>query len=184
MKNEFYSRFNRFEQNDLFRIIIVSEEYTTDAIDTALTIVREKGWQDDLNQKLAETETEKIKQEIVEDDKIVEKFNHYRAFVEFKEENNPFEINISDVPQFESELINQEVPFYRDDNKLGFDRKYSINPKYYFRDIDVDKADAIQKKLNIKSAEFHNSSLELGFYLFIFGFLGIVLIIIATLIFD
>ncbi len=176
---DFYKRFISFDDETLFKIVMTPEEYNTQAIETARKIIKERGLQEELLVQLKEQAVTKELQEQRDYEEIVEKSGYYTQVVEFKNSGVSFDIRVSDIPKFESELIDQGIEFHREDKHIGAQLDAYPTQMYYFKKSDGDAVDQIVKRIELITTPhlYHN-------HYFKFEIVAIVLaIVLAILLF-
>ncbi len=184
MKNKFYDRFNSYEKNKLFSIIISKDEYTEEAIDTAMYIITKNNWTTELNEIIKSIELENKQKEELDNIVITENLEHYQDYSDIKKQNNSYNIELTDVINFENELKNRQIKFFREDGQLGFDLKYHSYIKYYVCNEDIEQVDVILKRKNISDAFTSDRQMSAGLYFAAFSLIVLFLYILASVIFS
>lgn len=108
---QFYERYKNYSQDELFRIVLSPEDFQPDAVITAQQIITENRWTDELNKQLEEKNRKNIEEEELRQQEIKEKAAYYKNIVEFKNDNNSFQVRTADIPKFEAKLRAKKIKF-------------------------------------------------------------------------
>jgi len=145
--------------------------------------VKERGLQNELEALLRQQAAEQEVQEQQDFDEVVEKATYYKDLVEWRETGVTFNIRVSDIPRFESELANQEVVFHREDKHVGAQLDTYPTQVYYFRKEDAEAVDQIVKNLELITAPYTDIKPFFKFE-FVVSFIAIVIVLICLLVFG
>lgn len=180
MFTDFYSVYKEFSKEQLLNILSSPENYQPEAIEAAKTIISERGWNNDLQQRKNEIATEEALEELQEEEEIRGNAAYYKNAVSYKTHRNSFQIRITDIPRFEAALEEQNISFFREDKNIGAQLDTYPTQTYYFKDEDTDAVDQICKSLSLITAPYADAK---PFFFKELGMLVIGLLIIVGILF-
>ena len=178
MTPSLYERYNSYEKQELFKILLRPEDYQKEAVETAKRIVKEKDWTGEYEKILAENNAIIEKQEQELQKEVEEKAAFYKKAVEFHEQRNSFQVRTSDMAKFEGALIQNNIDFYREDKHVGVQLDSYPTQTYYFKDKDIKEVDRVTKEIGLRAATYLDPQ---PFFRFELKVLIIVLIVIAVI---
>jgi len=152
--NNFHEHFSTFDNEKLFKIILDPNDYQPQAIAAAQAIVKERGVQEELAVLLKERDAAQEVQEQQAFDEIVEKAKYYKSVVEIKQQGFYFNIRVSDVPKFESQLAQHAIEFHREDKHIGAQLDTYPTQIYYFKREDTEIVDQLVKGLKLVTVPY------------------------------
>src|SRR3989442_13783841 len=97
MTTEFYDTYKNYSKDELFKIVLIPDDYQPAAVIAAIRVITEKNWKDELDKRLQE------QQELHEQD-IRKKAEYYKNAVEFQDQHNSIQVTTSNIPRFEFAL--------------------------------------------------------------------------------
>jgi hypothetical protein len=154
MTTQFYDRYQKYSQEELFKIVLTPDDFQADAVIVARQIILEKNWTTDFNKRLDEENKKNIEEEELLDLDTKEKAEYYKNVVEFKNDNNSFQVRIADIPKFEATLSNEGIEFLREDKNIGIQLDSYPTQTYFFKNANVEQVDTIVKKLGLTTAPY------------------------------
>jgi len=157
MKTQFYDRYIDYSKDELFKIILAPDDFQQDAVSTAQQIIAEKNWTSELNKRLEEQNKKNIEDTAHLEQEIEEKAEYYRNVVEFKKDNNSFQVRIADIPKFEAKLEAKKIKFFREDKNIGVQLDSYPTQSYFFKNEDVKKVDEITKNLRLVTSPYSDN---------------------------
>jgi hypothetical protein len=154
MPSPFHDRFREYPKEKLFSVILNAGDYQPEAIEAARDIVREKKWSADLENELGvQKKEDELKQEEYDKD-ISEKAEYYRQEVEFRKQNNSFQIRIADIPKLEGALADKGIRYFREDKNVGPQIDTYPTQTYFFKDEDVAAVDEISRSMGLITSPY------------------------------
>jgi hypothetical protein len=178
MTSPIYKRYNTYEKEQLFEILLHYEDYQPEAIEIAKKIVKEKKWDSEYSELLDKFRLENEQKELQLQNEYLEQRDKYKKAVEFQEEKNSFQVRTSDIPRVEGALIENEIDFYREDKHVGVQLDSYPTQTYYFKTTDLSKVDKITKDLKLRAAAYTDPQ---PFFRFEIKVLILVLILLAII---
>lgn len=149
MTKYFYNRFKNYNQEELFKIVFAPDDYQPEAVNAARQLITEKNLTNDFNKRLEEQNKKNIEEEELLQQEISEKAEYYKSVVEFKNDNNSFQVRIADIPKFEGALGAEGIDFFREDKNIGVQLDSYPTQTYFIRNEDAEKVDEIVKGLGL-----------------------------------
>jgi hypothetical protein len=151
--NGLYEKYQGFAKQELFDVLLESQDYTPEAVDAAMQILKEKGWSAELEKIRLERQEKAEAELLLEQEEIVEKAEYYKNVVEFRN-GYSFQVRIADIPRFEGILEEKNIAFFREDKNIGVQLDSYPTQSYYFRYEDAEKVDEIAKELQLITAPY------------------------------
>ncbi|MEO8146977.1 MAG: hypothetical protein ABI723_05030 [Bacteroidia bacterium] len=163
MTTKFYDTYKSFNKDELFKIVLSPDDYQPDAVIAAKQIIAERKWTDDLNKKLEERDQKETEEEKFYEQEVKEKAAYYKNVVEFKNQDNSFQVRIADIPKFEALLSRRNIEFYREDKNVGVQLDTYPTQTYFFKSKDAKAVDKITKDLGLVTAPYTDIKPFFGF---------------------
>ena len=154
MATQFYNKYKDLSKEKLIEIILSPADYQPEAISVAKQIIIEKGWENDLQEKIKENNIKNIKEEELVERDIKEKAEYYKNAVEFKNQGNFFQVRIADIPKFEASLIINNIEFFRENKNLGAQLDVYPTQTYFFKNNDIEVVDKISKEIGLVATPY------------------------------
>lgn len=154
MSKQFYNQYKDYSQSKLFEIVLNAGDYQSEAVQVAQQLIHEKDWTNELNQRIEAIKERNLEEEVSVRQDIIEKAAYYRNLVEFKKDNNSFQVRISDIPKFEAALNEKGIEFFREDKHIGVQLDAYPTQTYFFRNEDFELVDQISKEINLVAAPY------------------------------
>jgi hypothetical protein len=181
MKNAFYDKYLNFKKEELIKIVLTPSDYQHSAVIAARQVIEEKKWTDDLENEIeVKQKKDKAENEQYEQD-IVEKAEYYKNIVEYKNQENSFQVRIADVPKFEGALEEKGIEFYREDKNIGVQIDTYPTQTYYFKDENFNAVDEISRNLKLVTTPYTDIKPFFGFemkvLLIVLSIMGLLIII-------
>lgn len=179
MSQLFYEKYQTLEKFELFDIVLRPEDYQPEAIPVAKQVISERGWSNELNEKMAEANKEREQKEEEFQHEVEEKAEYYKNVVEFKNQGNSFQVRIPDIPRFEGALEEHNIPYFREDKNIGPQLDAYPTQSYYFKNEHVDVVDQLSQDLGLVTAPYADIK---PFFKFELKVLVIVIVIAVALV--
>ncbi|MBU2555302.1 MAG: hypothetical protein KKF98_12670 [Bacteroidetes bacterium] len=154
MKTQFYERYKNYSKDELIKIILTPKDFQPEAVITARQIIAEKNWTSELNNRIEELNRKNLEDAELFEQEIKEKAEYYKNVLEFKHDNNSFQVRIADIPKFEAKLGAEGIQFFREDKNIGVQLDSYPTQTYFFKSEDVEEVDEITKKLGLITAPY------------------------------
>ena len=154
MKTQFYERYKDYSKDELIKIVLTPNDFQPDAVITARQIIAEKNWTSELKKHLEEQNKKNIEEAELFEQEIKEKAEYYKNVLEFKNDNNSFQVRIADIPKFEAKLGAKGIEFFREDKNIGVQLDSYPTQTYFFKNEDVEQVDEITKKIGLVTAPY------------------------------
>jgi hypothetical protein len=132
MNTAYYKRYHKYTKDRIFAILLHPAEYEQEALDTAYALVKENGWLEEYI-PLAEAEKSRVNElKDLAQLKAAEEKAFLRKRTEFQSRGESFQIDVSEVVEFERILENEQIEFIVEETQEGLFRATYPTLNYYF----------------------------------------------------
>ena len=135
-----YEIYKDHPKEDLFAIVVSRNDYNPEVLTVVHRIIKENNWSSELAMFIEDFQHSMKLKEKRDWQEQESQSKFYKDSVEFKRNNLYHEARISHIPMLESQLIENEIPFFREDNEGRQNLSQTQVIKYYFKPEDADSA--------------------------------------------
>ena len=112
-----YEIYKDHPKEELFAIVVSRNDYNPEVLTVVHRIIKENNWRSELTMFIEDFQHSKKLKEKRDWEELESQSKFYKDSVEFKRNNLYHEARISHIPMLESQLIENEIPFFREDNE-------------------------------------------------------------------
>ncbi len=179
---DYKEKFQNYDKDKLIKIVLSSDDYQPEAVIAVKQIIKEKGWNNDLEMNIENARILKEKNQELYEQEIKEKAEYYKNALEFKNQKNSFQIRLADIPKFEGALIEKNISFFREDKNIGVQLENYPTQSYFFKNEDLEEVDKLTKDLSLITVPYLDHKPFLRFEIkVLLIFLAIIIILILIL---
>ena len=150
-----YEIYKDHPKEELFAIVVSRNDYNPEVLTVVHRIIKENNWRSELTMFIEDFQHSKKLKEKRDWEELESQSKFYKDSVEFKRNNLYHEARISHIPMLESQLIENEIPFFREDNEGRQNLSQTQVIKYYFKPEDADSAFRLISSLKFSDENYY-----------------------------
>lgn len=158
MNKQLYERYNKYNKEDLFAIMLTQHHYEPEAVEMARQVITEKNWLDELNALFNQADEEDTQKSEAFTEFLAKREEEKRKAAEYAADKNEYYIRISDSAIFEQALTTEGIGFYSPESNTVLMVNNIPSYAYYIKNENVIRVDALLQELTLTPPEADNTS--------------------------